>query len=158
MSQNRPSVNSAPPANRKVLHELCAVPKQRYIENNQWMVKTETNGRKSATLLVEKQPSSGRLSDILKQNTMDVSQHWLVEEAERRRLADQRFRKNNTDPKSNVNLHAQMVYGVTNKLGYYSPAYRDQHVIDQRQFYRHEQHPSTATSCYTNNKMTHMFV
>lgn len=99
------SQNSTQPSQRnKVLQDLSAAPKQRFIDSDQWMLRTDGDGgaagkqssSEGSRAMPDRQRTSpekqtaGRLSEIMRQNTTDLSQHWLVEEAERRRLAEHR--------------------------------------------------------------------
>lgn len=59
------------------LHQIAAVPKPRY--NDNWIKPPEENQRRPAP----------RRSEIMRQNISHAGEHWLFEEAERRRLASQ---------------------------------------------------------------------
>ncbi|KAK2151084.1 hypothetical protein LSH36_376g04010 [Paralvinella palmiformis] len=65
-----------PAMTRKTLHNLGAAPKSRLMGSEQW-IRNEPKGR-------------GRRSEVIRSSIGSVSEHWLVEEAERRRLAELR--------------------------------------------------------------------
>ena len=65
-----------PVMNKKTLHSLGAAPKSRLMSSEQW-IRNEPKDRP-------------RRSEVIRSSIGSVSEHWLVEEAERRRLAEMR--------------------------------------------------------------------
>lgn len=81
-SAYRSRTDSNSSSSRRSLHNLSATPKQRIISGNDWIVSDEERKRQ------EKQQRLSRHGEIMRQHIPNTSDHWLVEEAERRRRAD----------------------------------------------------------------------
>ena len=79
-------------SSRKSLHNLSATPKQKIISGQDWILSDEERRRQERTSgRVGTGGSSAhhsRHSDIMRQHVPNTSDHWLVEEAERRRRAE----------------------------------------------------------------------
>ena len=78
----QPQSDSNQVSSRRSLHNLGATPKQRIISGNEWIVSEDERKHQ------ERQQRLNRHADIMKQHVPHTSDHWLVEEAERRRVAD----------------------------------------------------------------------
>lgn len=81
-SPNSQPITREPPS-KKELHSLNAVPKRRTMQSDDWIVPDDE--------LVDVEPPKPqpRRSEIIRREYSNPQEHWLVEEAERRRLAQQ---------------------------------------------------------------------
>ncbi|CAH1778211.1 unnamed protein product [Owenia fusiformis] len=113
-SQQRKSViQPREPISRKSLAGMSAVPKPKLKAEQSWVVPEDTRKKQ------EKERKSQRMSEIMRSE--NLNEHWMVQEAERRRLADQNERERLTKLQNRTALKPMDFSANQNKSPQISP-------------------------------------